>query len=733
MTNFGLTDGYVVHDGLDQGEVGSNQSTTQHILNIASEFFNINDISINNDKTVAIPINCDGTASFLLISRSLISIAKKGESHRYLGIYLSTEGLLKPSLAKTHSDVWFFSNLVLKKAVSDKQLSYLVLAVLFFIIRYRTQFSYIPISSCKKWDTLIRKGLRFKSGLPCDFPNDTIHHLSLYGLKTFEQVQAKSKLASVVSFANSVGILGHLFFHQSHDLQVLCWCLLHPLQCPVHVKVNSLNNFLVSVVHIFSGCDLSLGGSLTSAFRHQGGTPMSLVLGESNYVKSVFSLRHYGVVFVDQLQNQNGTVFEWKTIKRWKWLDPRGPVPVWFELSVCFLSGMSSLSVCSTLLADHGSSDVLQSHEFGIIGTGLLNSNVGHFSIYTDGSLSDLETVDMKAGAAVFFEDIGMGLGVGVFGLMFSTLMELQAIALALECIPSSYSAALNACRLEMKLVCPDFRNWCWIECHHIVNVIHRKNLNVNWCKVKRHSKVLGNERANKLARAAALSGWHLPHSVDECYLRSGGAAIFGNSRHFIRDIFWSVYCAHWEISCGMGVVVDSLHTDIDCFRSSLVWHLDSHMAAGFTSKRTAGFQTYFMKALYHRLPVAMYHVFSCSFNANGHAQLLDTHAVVWGVCSSLAHFSSGVLQLMSTCVSDISVSTALYKGFVFKDWFHESVFVFKNSRIAGQNIVAFVWLSFGVTRLLGVAKVIGVGFGFRKSCLFFSGIGNEVSVHIGA
>ncbi|KAG9304058.1 hypothetical protein G9A89_005968 [Geosiphon pyriformis] len=760
MTDFGLTDEYEVHDDLDQGKrifydpllcevkrqadgcgyrlnshfifgcgrteswasvssfftvdafvdntiwVGSSQSATQYILTIANKFFDINNISINNDKTVAIPINCDDMASFLLISESPISIAKKGELHCYLEIYLSTEGLLKSSLTKTYSDVWFFSNLVLKKAVSNKQFSYLVLAVLFPIIGYRTQFSYIPISACRKWDTLIHKGLRSKSGLPRDFPNDAIYHLSLYGLKTFKQVQAESKLASVVSFANSVGILECLFSHQLHDLQVLCWRPLHSLQCLVCVKINPLNNFLAGVMHIFSGCDLLLGGSLSC--------------------------------------------------------------------------------------------------EFGIIGASLFDSDVGYLSIYTNGSLSNLGTVDIKAGAAVFFEDIGMGLDVGVSDLMSSTLTELKTIALVLKCVPSSYSinlfsnsqAALDACKLEMELVCPDFRNWCWIKCHHIVNIICCKNLKVNWYKVKRHLEVLGNEWTDKLAKTAAFSGWHLPHSVNERYLRGGGAAISGNFRHFVQNVFWSVHRAHWEISCGTGVMADSLHTDIDWFRLLLVWHLDSHMAAGFTSKWTAGFWTYFMKTLHHRLPVTVHkrlydkhypsvmclfcgdvevsnHAFSCPFDADGRAQLLNAHAAVWSVCSSLAHSSLSVLQLLSTCVFNVSVSTALYKSFVFKDWFCKSVSVFKDSRKASQNIVVFVckfslafwediWLvcakhcafmeknglilcnesapvpisglslrlSSDVTQLLGVAKTIGIGFKFR---LFFSGIEGKVSVHISA
>ncbi|KAG9297023.1 hypothetical protein G9A89_008609 [Geosiphon pyriformis] len=163
MTDFGLTDGYSVHDGLDQGEVfspllwrifydpllcevkhqesvygyrlnshfvfrngrtefragfstffaagafvndtiwvGNNQTATQHILNIANEFFRINDISINNNKTVVISINSRISNPFLFISSSPISIAKKRGSHWYLGIFFSSDGLSKSSLAKVH-------------------------------------------------------------------------------------------------------------------------------------------------------------------------------------------------------------------------------------------------------------------------------------------------------------------------------------------------------------------------------------------------------------------------------------------------------------------------------------------------------------------------------------------------------------------------------------------------------------------------------------------------------
>ncbi|KAG9288178.1 hypothetical protein G9A89_020484 [Geosiphon pyriformis] len=818
ITDFGLTDGYCVHDGLDQGEVfspllwcifydsllckvkrqesvygyrlnshfisktgqvdpragltlflttgafvddtvwvGSSQAATQHILDVASEFFRFNDISVNNDKIVAILINCQVTDSCLIISGAPISIAKKGESHYYLGVFLSSEGLSKPSLAK---------------AISDKQCAYLVSAVLFPIISYKTQFSFISIGVCGKWDALIRKILKSKSELPCDFPSNALHHPSLYNLKTFKQIQAESKSASVIAFANSTGVLGHLFSHRSHDLQILSWRSRYPLLFLVRVGINSSNNFLAGVVCIFSGCNLSLGGPLACAFCHQCSTPMSLVLGEFCFFKCISSLRHYKIAFVEQLCDHNGD--------RWKRLDPRGPVPFWFDLSVRFLGGVVPLFSSSSLVDGHVVSDICLSHDFGVVRDTLSTVDATCLSVYTDGSLSGLGTVDVRAGAAIFFEDINLGLGVGVSGLVFSTLMELQAIALALESVSFSHSqAALDACRLEFSLVCLDFRNRCWIEHCHIATIIHQKNLDVNWVKVKGHSDVSNNEYADAFAKDAALSAWCLPHLVSERFLCAGGTAVSDNSRHFVHDVFQSV-------GVGFCVVDNSLRADINWFKSSMVWHTNSHLVSSFTSMHMADNHTYFMKALYYRLLVAVRkhlynrrypsvvclfcgdvetsdHVFLCPQDAVGCARLLGTHASAWKALSGLFHSSS------------FGVGVALYKGFVFNDWFCESVSIFKDSKKSTKKIVDFVhefclafqddiWLvrarhrafmekhgliphnnstpasvsglpmmfSAGVVRLLRVAEAFGVGFGFRKFCPFFSSIGDLVSVHIG-
>ncbi|KAG9307480.1 hypothetical protein G9A89_017310 [Geosiphon pyriformis] len=76
-------------------------AATQCILNIASKFFHLNDISINTEKIVAIPINHRVKAPYLTISGLDISIAKKGKAYRYLEIFLSTDDFSKPSFTKT--------------------------------------------------------------------------------------------------------------------------------------------------------------------------------------------------------------------------------------------------------------------------------------------------------------------------------------------------------------------------------------------------------------------------------------------------------------------------------------------------------------------------------------------------------------------------------------------------------------------------------------------------------
>ncbi|KAG9307744.1 hypothetical protein G9A89_023309 [Geosiphon pyriformis] len=668
MTDFGLTNGYQVHDGFNQEEVflpllwhifynsllcevkrqeefcgyrlnshfivktghvelqagfssffavgafvddtiwvSSSQAATQHILNIASEFFRINDISINNDKTVAISINYRVVSPFLTISGALIFIAKKGEPYQYLGIFLSTGGLSKSSLAKVHLDVWFFTNLVLKKAIFDKQFSYLVSAVFYSIISYRMQFSF-----------------------------------------------AESKLASIVCFANAA----------------LSWRSVHPLVSLTRLNLNLSNNFLAGVVHIFANCGLSFSSFGPSAFQFSHGTSMSLVLREVKFSKCFSSLRWYGIAFIEQLHHYNSLAFDWKTFKCWKRLDPCGPIPDWFSVSVGYLgSAESFFSVHDCLVGVSFASNVLKSTDFDLVCNQLLGLDADSLLVYTNRSLAGLGTLSVKSGVAVFFNDINMGLGVKVSGLLSSTLVELQAIALALECVLavskvclfSDSQATLDICRSELGLVHPDFQNSCWVERRHITNLVYAKRSYPNvvclYCgcvEVSDHVFSCDSDFASLdrllgdfAVKWEGISGLHCPSS------------------HMLQTLFSCVFDILMHVALCKGFVFND-------------WFFEAVSVFGdleFASVKIVDFVHDFCLAF--RDEIWLVHVKHCVF--------MEKH---------------GLISRNGSMPVSISGLSSLYSA--------------------------------GVVRLLGIDDVLSIRFGLRKFSLFISGALNAVSIHIG-
>ncbi|KAG9295050.1 hypothetical protein G9A89_017844 [Geosiphon pyriformis] len=530
--------------------------------------FLVNNISINNKKTVAIPINQKVGNTSLLISGLLISIAHRKKSHQYLGIYLLSEGLSKPSLAKMHTDVRFFVNLVFKKAILDKQFLYLVSAVLQSIVNYRTQFSFVSRNVYTK-----------------DFPNKTLYHPFLYDLKSFEQLQTECKVASVLCFSNAGSVLGRLF------------------------NYSPVNNFLAGVIRIFLDYNLSLDNLSVFAFCFLGGTPISTILEAS--------------------------LFYNKTFYHWKRLDLKGSVPWWFTLTM----------------------DVCSSGAVFRLGQYLSSANMGVVSVYTDGSLGNL--------------DLDLGIGAKVGRLVSLTMVELQAIALALVCVPSDSSVVvysdsqtvLDVCVAESALVSPDFHNCCWIKWHSIINLIRGKRFNVSWHKIKRHSDIIDNEHADELASLVANSSLALPVLVKKRFIKAGG------------------------VSSGFNVIDDNLLGDVDWFCTALVWHSNSYMATGFISKSMAGLHSYFLKTFHHCLLIAVWkHLYSKVYPS--------VSCLYCGKVESSDHFFVCMFDsvaLLSLYTSDNMLYTAVSKGFVFRDWVQEALFILSDAKVVRRFIIEFV------------------------------------------
>ncbi|KAG9288361.1 hypothetical protein G9A89_021392 [Geosiphon pyriformis] len=548
-----------------------------------------------------------------------------------------------------------------------------VLGLLLVLLNSCLSCELVPGSWKEAWVSMIPK------------PYESSYTESQAGLSTF--LAAKAFVNDTIWVGSSQATIQH----------ILNVAILHPIigyrtqfgYIPVGVYNNVSNNFLAGMVRILLDCNLSLGGSLASAFQFRDGIPMSVILGESLFFKFLPSLQHYGIAFVNQLRDCHGIVFS------------------------CFSFVFHSLIDVECLL------------------------------VYTDSSLKHLSMVDCRAGAAAFFEDIDLG-----------------AIMLALECISvarsvklfSDSQVALDAYRSELSLICPDFCNQCWVEHWHIRNVIHSKNLKVSWHKVKSHSSVLGNDCADSITNTVSLSGWFLPPCVDKHFLLVDGGVVSGNSRHFVRD----VYCVFLS-TCALDLLVF-----LALYKGFVFNEWLQEATAVFHNPKIAGVKiTDFVHSLCSAFKNEIWLV--CA----KHRAFMEKNGLIPADGSISIPVFGSVLRLLSGVVKLFGVTEAF-------GWIQEAISIFHDSKVTDIKIADFVhsfciafrnniWLvrakyhayikknglipvdglisisvsglvlrfSDGVVKLLGIVEAFGVHFGFHKSCSFFSGIDDLVSVNI--
>ncbi|KAG9288206.1 hypothetical protein G9A89_020512 [Geosiphon pyriformis] len=605
MTDFGLSDGYTVHDGLDQEEVflpllwhifydpllckvkkheqlygyqmclrfyakfgksdqnnnrtlffaagvfvndtiwiGNCLAVMQNILNIASEFFSINNISINSEKTVAISINQGVKEAELFISGSSISVAKR---------------------TKVHNDIKFFLNVVLRKTITKKQFLYLVFAVLHSIICYRLQFSFASKGVCEKWDKLLRKRLKFKANLPRDFPSMALHHSKLYGLKPFEQVLSESLLANLINFSNADAPAPSLF-------------------------------------SVLASCKASLGDAFSNVFQAGTGVPILDVLGLDGYLSVKKSLIKYGLIFANQFLDHH--------------------VDVVFH-----------------------SAPTIFFHDIGFTSEHLLAFGHESIEVYIDGSVKSLGSIGICGGAAAYFPRANTSVSIKVLGLLSSTLVELQAITLALKCVPVSSTvelftdsqALLDICKFDIGMSVPDFR-----------------------------------------------------HKIED-------RSVSGNTRHFVKNLFDAINFVKWDSRCDTSVVEVGDAGEIDIHKSFNVWHPDSRICSGYTSLSSIFMWSYLMKSLHRHLPVVIRkklynpryssiicircgivensdYLFLCSHNNNAKRIVLFFIRERWCEIAGDSTIESGMINSLHEAKLSFSLYMLLAKRFVLKNWTADAI-----------------------------------------------------------
>ncbi|KAG9305777.1 hypothetical protein G9A89_001065 [Geosiphon pyriformis] len=277
----------------------------------------------------------------------------------------------------------------------------------------------------------------------------------------------------------------------------------------------------------------------------------------------------------------------------------------------------------------------------------LFISNLNVIEVYIDKSLKNFGMQEMECGAAAYFLDVDLCIGIRVSGLVSFILAELQVIVLALECVLFCSSIvvylnsqiALGACAAESVLASLDFHNHCWM-----------KTVNCACWKVELGFAIINKGMIGDVDWVCTALVWH-----SNLHIAAGFTSKFttGLYLYFLKALH------HCLLVVMQKCLYNRDYLSVLCLHCREVKSSD--------------------------------HFFVCAFDSEVHKNLLTSHLVKWHAVSDLGLSLSQISQVLSLCISDNVLYTTLCKNFLFRDWYLEAVSVLDDAKFAERIIINFV------------------------------------------
>ena len=185
-------------------------------MNIANEFYTLNDIEINSKKSELLVINTDKKKR-VNQEHYIIEIGKKGDkvlakkdtsAYRHLGVWITGQNNQKCSLNIIRNEVSRMCKAIKWKRASASQLIYLNNSVLLPSIEYRLQTTFLTKSTCDKIQRPMWILIKNKLELASTTASSICNHIGFLGLRSIWQNQITHQFTELTICLNKKGILG---------------------------------------------------------------------------------------------------------------------------------------------------------------------------------------------------------------------------------------------------------------------------------------------------------------------------------------------------------------------------------------------------------------------------------------------------------------------------------------------------------------------------------------------
>jgi len=156
----------------------------EKILDIANEFFLMNDITINKSKSHLIAINASNEDRIkgVRLGKDILLPVEKDYPIRSLGVYVTESGSKRFQKERLKRVTDYMASILRNKPITDKQAIYIFNAVVIPMLEYSLNDMTMSEKECWKITTRFISVIKSKAGLARTAPNALIHAREAYGV-----------------------------------------------------------------------------------------------------------------------------------------------------------------------------------------------------------------------------------------------------------------------------------------------------------------------------------------------------------------------------------------------------------------------------------------------------------------------------------------------------------------------------------------------------------------------
>ncbi|KAF8946278.1 hypothetical protein BGZ46_005822, partial [Entomortierella lignicola] len=313
----------------DSTWIGRDKQSIQKIVDIAQSFYALNSIEINPKKSELLVINPTLAPDELTIQlgNDILKALSPGTSARMLGVWFSADGKGVYTRQIVQQEVSSICKVLSRKAITDKQVVYIINNVLIPRILYRLTTTILTASEVARIVGQYCGMVKQKLGLPRETPNSILHHRRLYGLRHFGDVQEEEQISTALLRLNDHGLVGQVMEARSLAHQAECRLPVPTCQFPETGAQFTKHNFLGHVCRLMHNRKVNF----TRPSAIVAADPIiATLLPAKTYRKLAYQLAKDKVVYLRDVTTEDGTaIASWSNLKQR--LQIKGPSRRWYH------------------------------------------------------------------------------------------------------------------------------------------------------------------------------------------------------------------------------------------------------------------------------------------------------------------------------------------------------------------------------------------------------------------